>query len=189
MKTKKQIFIPVLVLLVLILIYALGFSSNVAYTNKDFILSRSDYAMADFNAKSQKMNNLLFYYTIVLFLMLLAVYAVQSHKRTKYLLSNVITISILSAGMVGFALINFIKLPGFIAEYNKILTDHPEQIEISQRISSLIPTKGMYYFGLVLSVVSLLYAILMIILLILKMKHQKEYIAKRNEVLANAKEV
>lgn len=186
MKKNNKIFILAIIILFLILIYTLGFSSNVAYANKDFILSRDDYPISDFNDIIQVFNNLLFNITIVLFLSLIAVYITQSHKRTKYLISNLVTISVLSGGLILFSLVNFIKLPGFIAKYNQLLIDHPEQFERSKRVSSLIPNTNMYYFGLILSVISLLYAIFMILSLIKRMKKQREYIAKRNEVLANA---
>lgn len=186
MKKNNKIFILAMVILFLILIYTLGFSSNVAYANKDFILSRDDYPISDFNDTMQSFNDLLFSITIILFLVLIAVYITQSHKRTKYLTSNVVSISVLSGGLILFSLINFIKLPGFIAKYSQLLIDHPEQFERSKRISSLMPNNNMYYFGIVLSIVSLLYAIFMILFLVKRMKNQKEYIARRNEVLANA---
>lgn len=187
MKKNKKIFIPVIILLVAILVYTLGFSSNLAYANKSFILYPKDYAISDFNDKIQKFNNLIFYFTIILFLMLISIFLTNGHSRTKYLKVNVVTISVLSGGMIVFSIINFIKLPGYIKEYSELLVNHSEQFETSARIYSLIPNNNMYYLGLILATISLLYAIFMIISLVKRMKYQNQYIQKRNEVLANAK--
>lgn len=187
MKKNNKIFIPVFVILLAILVYALGFSSNVAYGDENNIVDRNALvAFEAFQADVQPFNDLIFGFAIVMFLILLSVYLTSTHKRTKLLTSNVVTSSALSASMIIFAIINFIKLPSFIATYSQILIDFPEQIERSKRISSLIPTNNMYYFGFVISAISLLYAIFMIAALIKRMKFQKAYIAKRSEVLNNA---
>lgn len=187
MKKNNKIFIPVFVILLAILVYALGFSSNVAYGDENNIVDRNALvAFEAFQADVQPFNDLIFGFAIVMFLILLSVYLTSTHKRTKLLTSNVVTSSALSASMIIFAIINFIKLPSFVATYSQILIDFPEQIERSKRISSLIPTNNMYYFGFVISAISLLYAIFMIAALIKRIKFQKAYIAKRSEVLNNA---
>lgn len=189
MKKNNQIFIPVIILLVAILVYVLGFSSNLAYANKSFILEVEDYPIFDFNQIVQPFNNILFIGIIILFLMLLAVYMTNSHSRTRYLKSNVISISILSGGLIVFAIINFVKLPSLIQGYNALL-DNPSNKEELIRLATiynLIPNNMMYYIGLVLATISLLYAIFMIYSLIVRMKKQKVYLDLRSEVLANAK--
>jgi len=186
MKKNNKIFLPVIIILIFTLIYALGFSSNVAYANRDFILRSADYPIDAFNSEIQPFNNLLFYMCIVMFILTIFVYTTESHKRTKLLNSNVITISLLSGTMIIFSLINFLKLPGFISKYSLLLKNHEEEFIRMKRVSSLMPNNNMYYFGLILSAISLIYAIFMIVSLVRRMKRQKEYIAKRNEVLANA---
>lgn len=189
MEKNKKIFIPVLILLIAILIYSLGFSSNLAYANKSFILEVEDYPIYEFNMKVQPFNNLIFYFTIVLFLMLISVFIVNGHNRTKYLKSNVVTISVLSGGLIVFAIINFIKLPVFIKGYNELLSNSSNYDELLrlQRVYNLIPNNSIYYIGLFLSTISLLYAIFMIINLINRMNKQRQYIMMREEVLNNAK--
>lgn len=187
MKKNSKIYIPIIVLFIAMLVYALGFSSNLAYANEDYILYPADYPIAEFNRKIQPFNNVIFYMIIGLFLLLAFVYLTNSHKRTKFLVSNIISVSILAAGMTVFSLVNFIKLPQLIKEYSALLANHPDQFERSNNIYSLIPSNFMYIVGLVLASISLLYAIFMIINLVFRMKHQKAYIAERDEVLASAK--
>lgn len=187
MKKNNMIFIPIIILFIIMLIYALGFSSNLSYANKDFILSANDYPVSDFNDKIQPFNNLIFYFVIILFLILLSVYLTNGHSRTKYLTSNVVTISLLSGAMIIFSIINFVSLPGFIKEYNALLINHSVFFEESARYNNLIPSPFMYYVGLVIAFITLLYAAFLILYLVRRMKNQKAYILKRDEVLNNAK--
>lgn len=182
MKKNKNLFIIIFITLLIGFVYVLGFSSNVSYGNADVTFAQE---LADFNAKVQPFNNLIFYGLIILLLILLGCILTNSHNRKKYELANIISVGVMAGGMTIFAIVNLVSLPSFITQYKAILVSIPEEIERMNRISSLIPTINFYIAGIIISVAMLSLAIYTTIFLVLKLKNQKEYLAIRNEVLAN----
>lgn len=183
MKKNKLIFTTTLILLLTTLVYVLGFASNVSYGNLEITYSTD---LAKFNEVIQKFNSNIYKFVMGLFIVLVACYVTNSHNRTRYYLSNVISVSLMSASLAVFAIVNVIPLPGYIKTYTQILIDNPEEIERMKRISSLIDTNFFYYFGIVLSVLMLALAVYLVVYLVLKMKNQKAYLQQRDEVLSNA---
>ena len=183
MKKNKLIFTTTLILLLTTLVYVLGFASNVSYGNLEITYSTD---LAKFNEVIQKFNSNMYKFLIGLFIVLVGCYVTNSHNRTRYYLSNVISVSLMSASLAVFAIVNVIPLPGYIKTYTQILIDNPEEIERMKRISSLIDTNFFYYFGIVLSVLMLALAVYLVVYLVLKMKNQKAYLQQRDEVLSNA---
>lgn len=181
MKKNKFIFTIILVMILVTFVYVFGFSSNVAFAQRSLLKE-----LRDFQVIIQKQNVQLFTFNIILLLVIIATFLTGSNRRSRYYLSNVISVSTLSVSLAAFAIFNIIPLPGYIKKYKQILTINPEEIRRMQLDNYLTPTTTMYVFGIVISVIFLILAIYLAVSLVLKMRSQKIYLQEREEVLSNA---